>query len=191
MAKIRLINSMRDAILDWMLARHKAKDTRLVDIQDKVVDTVNAAILKRYPADDMAILKKYGATRIDICLKFSDSGRIFGIEFYHNKAAQARLVPVPYAGGCSNSTVYPVSREEAEIIESYAQVERKVNEDFCKKKSEYTSFLYACTTLEGVMEVVNLPREILDRFKVNTQLAAINPDIIEGIKQEFGGEDAS
>jgi hypothetical protein len=87
MAKTRLSNEKRDGLLAWMMKQYDEKHANdLEKPQAKAIKAMNAAIRKKYPEADMAVLRKYNATRRDYCLRFvdSDSNQIFGFDWGYN-----------------------------------------------------------------------------------------------------------
>jgi hypothetical protein len=148
---------------------------------------MNVAIRKKYPEDDMAILRKYDATRKDRCLRFvdSESNQFFGFDWEY-EAEPKELADVPTKRGCRSDDVFPVSPTGREAIEALAIARDDAKQARFLKERDYRSFLESSRFVEDVHEVVPLPEDMQRRYMSGSPLIAVNEDVIASIKKDFG-----
>ena len=98
-----------------MMKQYGEKHMGLLDKpKAKAVKAMNAAIRKKYPEDDMAVLRKYNTTRRDSCLRFVDaeSNRFFGFGWGYGEVPQ-ELADVPALGVVGATTCSRSARRVA------------------------------------------------------------------------------
>jgi hypothetical protein len=184
MAKTRLSNEKRDGLLAWMMKQYDEKHANdLEKPQAKAIKAMNAAIRKKYPEADMAVLRKYNATRRDYCLRFvdSDSNQIFGFDWGYN-AEPAELADVPVRNGCRSDDVFPISPAGREAIEAFGKAREEAREAREQKQRDYYSFLCAYWFVEDVHDVVPLPEDMQRRYMSGSPLVAVNDELLADIE---------
>jgi hypothetical protein len=183
MKKIRLNNTHRD------LLRQYGQDTiaALIDRKEekalyaKLIDGANKAIRKKYPEEHMVVLRQYDLATINYWLKFQfPSGRVDGFSF-DGKDPLADM-PSRYR----SDDVYPVSEAFEKAFDDYAAV-RKLNQDNERTKyAAFESLISSAKTVEDVMEVIELPPDLLERFgRKCTALVALSRDDLTRLKKDF------
>jgi hypothetical protein len=147
---------------------------------------MNTAIRKKYPETDMAVLRKYGVTRQDRCLRFMDteSNQVFGFDWGYG-SIPADLADLPTGNGCRSDDVFPITPASREAIELFNKTREDARETRRQKEQDYYSFLCACRFVEDVHEVVPLPEDMQRRYMSGSPLVAVNDELLAGIKREF------
>ncbi len=199
-AKTRLNKGHKETILEWMEQEKIAKSThseKVVVSMKKAILLINEILRKKYPEEDMVVLRKYKAVRHDYCIRFNipeEVGLVFGfnISCYYNselelqKVASETLADIPNSGGCNSNTVYIATKKIKEAIDVYDNARKDYETFYNKKKSEYASFVNTCRTLEDIESVIPLPADIRQRITgARSELAVINPEILESIADDF------
>lgn len=188
-AKIRLTNTIRDAILEWMMKQHDAKTSPVPAALEAVVTTVRKAIQIEYPEKDMKVLAKYNQVeKVGPTIKFSviDTGRVIGVEFGYDKVKTLDLPMVPKS--LSYNKVHSATVEDEKVINNYIAVKTKYDLERTKTEQQYRSFVYGVRYVEDIMEVVPLPTSLTGNLLAGrTALVAINPEIISKITHDFEG----
>ena len=187
MAKTRFTEDKRNIIYQWMMDQYdKKQEGNVVDkLLEKAINAANKALVKRYPAKDMEVLKKYELTRKDICLTFieEDSQRVFGCNF--ESEVREKFADIPHRGGCNNGVVFPISAAGAKTIEDYDNARQDANKARQQKKQDYRSFLAACKYVDDAHEVVPLPIEMHVRLFSGAAIIPINQELVNSLKNEF------
>jgi hypothetical protein len=187
MTKIRLNKSHRDTIINYGQAViDKSIDRKELDAAyDAILAGVNAAIRKRFPEADMVVLRKHKLETIDFCLKMQfPSGRVDGFAFNHKD--EERICDLPYRRGCGNSDVFAVNEATESAFDSYALLHKSYREERNRKRSNLDALVESAKTLDDVLEVIELPAEVLERLGRKSQaLVALSPDTLSQLKDDF------
>ena len=185
--KIALNNTRREVIRDFGSKHIKStidrrKEQKQLDIMLK---EANAAIRKKYPEPDMAVLRKYDLARVDRCIKFQmPSGRVDGFTF----KADCAMADIPYKKSCvyGNNDVYPVSEAFEKAFDAHAKQRAEADKLENEKYGQFIAFLNACKTVEDVLEVISLPEDIRKRLGADsTALVAVTAETVKSLKQTF------
>lgn len=164
-----------------------------------MISLINPILREKYPEEDMKILRKYGAARVDKCLKFSNEKtyNIYVFDFawrydnqnHHTKYTtliEETLCDVPHTGACNNQIVFKGSEDLQKAISDF-----NVNRDHYininkTKANNYKSFVLSCKYLEEIEAVVPLSEELREVILgKSTALTVINPELINSIKDDF------
>ena len=188
MAKTRLTNEKREAVLTYMMHHYRA---RLPDLTKKIekmkkqlVKEANKMIREKYPESHMKVLRQYKLTTEDRCLRYNnnETGKYFVINFYSEDA----IVDMPYARGCNAHDVFVATDSFDKLYEDWQALKRQNDEDCNKKRVEYRSFINACRNVEDVTEVVPLPPEIMEKLvTTNNAIVAVSQESIVALREEF------
>lgn len=191
--KFRLTKDRRQTLRAYMLTVWGEKNIKIVLEKGlEAIKVINLILRKEYPEADMAILRKYNATRKDTCLRFINPERpanVFGIRLEHLDLIEA-LADIPSSGGCYSNRVFEVAPAHEQIILAYDDAQTKYRSDYNKKWSEYDTFLEACKTLDEVLEATGeLPDSLLIKIGAikseGGALTIMNPELISSIKKDF------
>ena len=189
MSKVRLSNEKRDRILRYMQEQYEAKRDKREEqaaLRD-LLDRINDVLLSRYPAKDMAVLRKYELTRRDYCLKFAvlDTGRVFQINLPSDQVKEA-LAEIPSHRGCYSRETYPCDQALADAADHYLEVKARAEDARRAKYDEYSAFVYAARTLEDIEAIVPLPQDLRAALGATPNaLVAVNENTLASIKQDF------
>lgn len=167
----------------------KNKDSAtLFKIREKVVTALNVAIRKKFPENEMIVLRKYKLTRTDYCMKLVDSvtNAVFGInlEIVSEKEA-TKLADTPTGQGHNSQDVYPMDPKGHALIDEYLSLKEASREERSNKSRDYRSFLSACRYVEDAHEVVPFPKEMQTLLFSGGAIILINKEIIAAIRSEF------
>ncbi len=187
MAKTRMSNDKRETLLNWMMTQYDEKHTAQLDKpKAKALKAINSAIRKKYPESEMAVLRKYGVTRKDRCLRFvdSESNQFFGFDWGWNQEPED-LADVPNGRGCQNNDVFTISPVGREAIEAYTTAKEAAQNARRQKERDYRSFLEASKYVDDVHAVVPLPEDMQRRLMSGAPLIPVNEELIASIKSEF------
>jgi hypothetical protein len=187
MAKTRMSNEKREALLNWMMTQYDEKNSKQFDKpRAKALKAMNSAIRKKYPEADMVVLRKYGVTRKDRCLRFVDaeSNQFFGFDWGYGQEPE-ELADVPNSRGCRSDDVFTVSPAGREAIEALVRAKEDAVTARRQKERDYRSFLEASRYVEDVHDVVPLPEDMQRRFMSGAPLIPVNEELIASIKSEF------
>lgn len=194
MPKTKLSQWKRQVVLEWMekekLENCKMKKDVIKTLQD-LCKQINKVLTKAYPESDMIILKKYGCTTVDYCLKFSclDGSDVFGIQICYSYQDVCGLQAIPYTSGCSKSKIYEAPKTLKAAIEDYKAQDEKWEAFYKEKMKKYRSFLNVCKYVEDIETAITMPEDLKVRINANnTSLVAINPEIVATIKDDFNGK---
>ena len=188
MAKTKLTNEKRDAIVAYMTSRYDAKEdhTARSEAYALLVTLANTAVRAKYPEADMSVFRKYpGASRVDYCLNFqdNDTGRYVRIEFDRTTEA---LADIPCTRGCYSHDTFPAPTALIATYDGWkllADLSIRTRE---AKVQEYRSFVLACKTVEDVEATVPLPADLRQKLTgSNTSLVAVSDEIIADLRAEF------
>jgi hypothetical protein len=202
MAKTRLTETSRQRVLDFMIESLDAKMAKhpVFKLRDRVIAEANKIIRKKYPEDEMLVLRKYKLTRLDNCLRFSvtETGEFFGVTFKSiskkertdSYGFQAKdVADIPSRGGCNDNTVYPVNSKFRALVHDYTTAFDGYMKHLTDKINNYKAFMAASKTIEDVEEVVVLPSDLRTAITGNNSaLIAINDETIANIRADFGGK---
>jgi hypothetical protein len=186
MTKTRLNNTHRDQL---RLYGHE-KITGLIDRTEEkafyalLLDAANQAIRKRYPEEDMLILRRYDATHTDRCVRFQfPSGRVDGFYFLGEETG---LADIPYRRSCTTDAAYAVDAAIEAAFDGYHKTHTANNKEQYKRTSAFDSLIHAARTLDEIMEAIELPPEVLERLgRKSTALVALSSDNLKQLKQDF------
>jgi len=150
----------------------------------QVLVGANQAIRKRYPEEDMAVLRRYQVTHTDGCVRFQfPSGRVDGFYF---PSEEKGLADIPYRRNCTTDAAYPVDAAIEAAFDGYHKARTANDKEQHRRTSAFDSLLRAARTLEEVMEAIELPPEVLGRLgQKGTALVALSSDDLTRLKQDF------
>lgn len=185
--KIPLSNTRRELVREFgsnhikdSIDRNKEQKQLAIMLRE-----ANAAIRKKYPEEEMAVLRKYDLARVDRCLKIQmPSGRVDGFSFN----ADCAVADIAYNRHCSylNSDVFPVSEAFEKAFDLHAQHKSDADKLQQEKYGQFVSFLNACKTVDDVLEVIPLPEDIRKRLGADsTALVAVTPETVKSLKATF------
>ena len=185
--KIKLNKSHRDVIQEYGLKHiastiDRSKEEKQLAI---LLEGANAAVRVKYPEADMVVLRKYKLERTDRCLRFQfPSGRVDGFNFM----ADAKVVDMPYKGGChyGSGDVFPVSEKVEKAFDEYARLKGENDQKLAEKTQQFFSFLAACQFVDEVLDVISLPEDLRKRLgQSSTALVAVTPETVKSLKATF------
>lgn len=199
MAKTNMTHERRAGILEWMYAQYDAKHLpALQKVASKAMAAASKAIRTKYPEADMAVLRKYGATRKDSCIQFmnTDTQQVFGVDFqlrnvrsYIGKSMPeldiSGLADIPSNGGCRSNQVYPISSAGQKAIEDFSKAVDKFNAERTAKFTDYGAFTLACKTVDEFDEAIPLPDDLRTRYMAGGALIHLSEEKIAELKKEF------
>jgi hypothetical protein len=154
---------------------------------ENTIQATNAIIREEYPESDMIVLRKYEATRVDECLKFcqTDTRRVFGVIF-RGFPVKEKLADLPYRHGCYNGQIFGCDAHYEAIADKFDHAVQRRSKVLAKKKAQYGGFLEACRCVEDVEAVIPISEQMRQSIGAPSRaLAALNPDIIHGIRTDF------
>jgi len=186
MTKKTQLNKARRTIIEEYGLKHidlSIDRTQENQLLQQLIGYANEAIRKKYPEDDMAVLRRYGVVRTDHCLRFQfPSGRVDGRSF----PSDAPLADMPQHGGCYSGEVFAVSAECEQVFDAYAaehQANYLLRHD---KNRRFLDFVTASRTVEEVLEVIELPADIRERLgHRSTALVAVSPESVSVLRETF------
>jgi len=186
MTKTRLNNIHRDLLRTYGHDRIGGLIDRSEEkaFYTQLLDGANQAIRKRFPEEDMVILRRYGVAHIDRCVRFQfPSGRVDGFYFPSDETA---LADIPYRSSCTTDAAYPVEAAVETAFDGYHKAHTANNKEQYKRTSAFDSLLHAARTLDEVIEAIDLPPEVLERLgHKTTALVALSSDDLKRLKQDF------
>jgi hypothetical protein len=186
MTKTRLNNTHRELLTTY---GHE-KIASLIDRGEEkafyaqLLGGANQAIRKRYPEEDMVILRRYDATHIDRCVRFQfPSGRVDGFFFPREETA---LADIPYCRSCTSDAAYAVDAAIETAFDGYHKTHTANNKEQHNRLAVFDALIRAARTLEEVMEAIDVPTELLERLgRKTTALVALSSDSLKQLKQDF------
>lgn len=186
MPKTRLNNVHRDQLS----AYGGEKIASLIDRSEEkafyaqLLDATNQAIRKRYPEEDMVVLRRYDAVHTDRCVRFQfPSGRVDGFYFPFDETA---LADIPNRRSCRTDAAYPVDAATEVALDGYQKTHAANDMDQQKRRSVFDALLRAAKTLEEIIEAIDLPIEMLERLgRKATALVALSADDLTRLRNDF------
>lgn len=186
MTKTRLNNAHRDLLSAYGHERIAGLIDRSEEkaFYAQLLDSANQAIRKRYPEEDMAILRRYDAAHIDRCVRFQfPSGRVDGFYFPYEETALADL---PYRRSCTTDAAYPVEAATEAALDGYQKTHAANDKEQQKRISVFDALIRAARTLEEVMEAIDVPPEVQERLgRKTTALVALSTDDLKRLRRDF------
>ncbi len=193
MTKIRLNNTHRDILTTY----GQEKISGLIDrsrekvLYETLLEAANKAIREKYPEEHLVVCRLYELTRTDNCLRFQfPSGRVDGVNFAPVDAS--RICDVPSGRGCYSSDVFPMDKAFEDAYDEHLTLKRANDEEERQRLASFRSLIEASKTLEDVLEVIDLPEDILERFgRKSTALVALSTDTLRTLKRDFAIKQAA
>src|SRR5579864_1885410 len=193
MTKIRLNKTSREILM----AYGQEKIAGLIDrsrekvLYNTLLEGANRAIRAKYPEEHLVICRLYELTRTDYCLRFQfPSGRVDGVNFAPVDAS--RICDVPSGRGCYSADVFPMDKAFEDAYDEHTKLKRANDEEERERNAGFRSLIAASKTLEDVLEVIDLPEDILERFgRKSTALVALSTDTLRSLKQDFAIKQAA
>jgi len=187
MTKIRLNKTSRDILM----AYGQEKIAGLVDrsrekaLYDTLLEAANRAIRVKYPEEHMVVCRLYELTRTDYCLRFQfPSGRVDGYNF--EPKDESRICDVPCGRGCYNNDVFPMDKAFEDTYDEHFRLKRANDAEERERVVSFRSLIEASRTLEEVLEVIELPEDMLERLgRKSTALVALSNDALRSLKRDF------
>lgn len=171
---------MREGLTDFANKNVRAPNADQVDkAYAKAIPLVLAAVAKKYPADDMAVLAKYAKAKPDSCLiGYSETGQQLD---FNCKEADAPVVP----NGYCTSRNYAWSAKCVAAIEDYNLKRDQDREQHHRILADYRALIANYQTVEDVLEVWPAAQAVLQGFlnAANRNLpATLSVEAVERIK---------
>lgn len=192
MAKTRLNNSKKDIVRGFMNKHFidGLDDAKRQKLIDKLIDAINKILRKKYPEQDMVIIRKYNLAHQDDCLKFQDeeSGAVFSLQFgyFCTEEQKKTLADIPYRRGCGSGEVFPCGTKLRAQFDELEKVTKARKDIIKNKRQEYWSFVEACRYVEEIEVVIPLPADLRTTLGQQAQsLVVISPEVINSIKADF------
>ena len=186
MTKIRLNNAHRSLLSTYGQERIAGLIDRTEEkaFYAQLLDATNQAIRKRYPEEDMVVLRRYDAAQVDRCIRFQfPSGRVDGFYFSHEETG---LADAPYCRSCKTDAAYPVDAATESALDGYQKTRATNDKERQKRISAFDSLICASKTLEEVMEAIDLPPDVLERLgRKTTALVALSTDDLKRLRTDF------
>ena len=150
----------------------------------KLLEARNQAIRKRFPEEDMVVLRRYGVTHIDRCIRFQfPSARVDGFYFPHDEAA---LADIPHRSSCTTDAAYAVEADVETAFDGYHKASTANNKEQYKRIAAFDALIHAARTLDEVTKAIDLPPEMLERLgQKATVLVALSSDDLNRLKHDF------
>lgn len=151
----------------------------------KILSFTNSVICKRYPEEDMAILRKYELAGEDTCVKYSfDGGRVDGFNFSQQKGGVPK--DTPKQRYCNNNNVYMTTKEFEKDFREYNKIKTDNEKILYQKKVDCNSLIAYAKYIEDVLEVIKVPKQLEHSLLAkSTSLVAVSPDVIKRIQADF------
>ncbi|UEM08004.1 hypothetical protein JL101_035735 (plasmid) [Skermanella rosea] len=186
MAKLKLSNEKRDGILHYMMHEYRQRrdDTEYKAALEALLAQINKVLRGKYPEKDMEVLRRYGVTRVDRCLKFAvlDTGRVLEVRL----PGDVTVADIPGHAGCYSREVFPCEEALAAAADRYEEMTKQRTDAARDKEGEYRAFVYACRYLEDVEAIVALPERLRASLGATPNaLVAVNEDTLASIRQDF------
>ena len=193
MTKIRLNNTHRDILTTY----GQKKISGLLDrsrekmLYNTLLEAANKAIREKYPEEHLIVCRLYELTRTDYCLRFQfPSGRVDGVHFAPEDAS--RICDVPSGRGCYSTDVFPMNKAFEDAYDEHIKLKRANDDEERERNAGFRSLIAASKTLEDVLEVIDLPEDILERFgRKSTALVALSTDTLRNLKRDFAIKQAA
>jgi hypothetical protein len=187
MTKIRLNNTHRDILMTY----GREKIAGLIDrsrekvLYNTLLEAANKAIRDKYPEEHMVVCRLYELTRTDYCLRFQfPSGRVDGYNFAPED--ETKICDIPSCRGCYSGDVFPMDKVFEDAYDEHIKLKRANEEEERKRVASFRSLIESSRTLDEVLEVVDLPTDILERLgRKSTALVALSTDVLHGLKRDF------
>ena len=116
---------------------------------NRAADLVGADTLKKYPLDEMEVLKKYSVAEVDYCIKGGDPRGVFQRFVFEDDDDRAPLVPVAY---CSSRSV-PFSSKTSAAIQKLELSNDAYQKKFERILRDYRALIEGSRYFEDVLEV--------------------------------------
>lgn len=150
---------------------------------------VRAAVEKKYPPADMAVLKKYDSTREDRCIRLNLAfGGVVGFDF-RNDDTPWPVRPTGYF--CT--TMYPLDEAATRLYEAHKNAEEALVLKRERIVGDFDKLISHSKTLEEIETVWPGASKLRERIKANVPVT-LSQDVVERIKATLataeGGGDA-
>lgn len=181
MAKLRLNKEMREALTQFASANVSVPDAdkRADKAYSIALPLVLAAVAKKYPETDMAVLAKYKLSEPDKCLiGYSENSQQLT---FICRTGDAPIVP----NGYCHARNYSWSAKCASAIEEYNFAAEQAKDERRKVLRDYDVLIASYQTAEDVLEVWPAAQTVLQGFlnAANRNLPAALPvEAIERIR---------
>lgn len=160
MPKTRLTKEVRDQ-LERLAKRSlvcEAEAAAERAAYDVIAPLVMTLVLKRFPARDMRILKKYEVARADTCIRLVNDGG--GIEVFHFNEGEGPVVPSRYCS--SRNFIAP-----AETLAALGEWEKARDAHKLAKQAavaKYRAVINGARNAEDILEVWPASSVVLNQF---------------------------
>lgn len=181
MAKLRLNKEMREALVAFAEANAVSPtyDKKADKAYATAIPLVLAAVTKKYPVADMAVLERYDLAKPDKCLiGYSDAGQQLT---FNCREADAPVVPKGY----SHSRNYAWPAKTVAAIEEHNLLTAQARDERAKIVRDYRTLVASYQTAEDVLDVWPAAQVCLQGFMnaANRNLPASLPvEAIERIR---------
>lgn len=186
MAKTRLNVGHRDALRHFAStnincdAEQKARDKAYA----KAAKAVRAAVEKRFPVRDMAILEKYSVASPDKCIKGGNPAGAF-VRFSFDHKDDGPLCP---SRSCGTRSI-PFDQATCDAIDSLQKANDVLEKARTAKYAAYKSLVASAVTFEEVLEIWPAAEALRERICArSTALVALSDDIRQFIQTDNAGK---
>jgi hypothetical protein len=186
MASIRLNKTHRDVLMTFAKANVSCPDEQSVrdEHYNHAANGVKADVEKRFPAKDMAVLKKYGVAGPDYCINGGTPEGMFLRFDFDREDPRAPLVPGRY---CSTRSI-PFSSETASAIMECDRADEVLAKARKTKMEAYKALIFSARTYEEILDVWPAAAALSDRIgSPSTAVVALSEDVARLIRKDNAG----
>lgn len=189
--KNKLLNQRDRDLLYKFAAEHisapaekQAVDTSYEKCKQFVLATVN----KAFPPADMKVLEKYGAARVDCCIRFGGPYDHESVFQFRDDDKSAPLLP--RYNDCS-SRQYDWTTDERKALNAHVLAVRKLHAALAAKREDYRKLIVGCRTFNEVTTIwpaaEKLRNTIIPATVEQRALAVLSEEAIARIKADNAG----
>lgn len=139
---------------------------------------VMSAAHVKYPAKDMAVLKKYDCAREDHCIRIAAESLVTQFDIKLDDAGVLR----PQYHGCRPIPCDDVTRQAVETWRTAVTINKEALD---QKRRDYRGLIRAARTFEEIVEVWPEAEELRQSIcQGSTAMTVFSPELVERIRQD-------
>jgi hypothetical protein len=186
MASKRLNVGHRDALkglADKLIAQ--TTDTSALDAAYTVVaKTVNKLMEKRYPAEDMAVLKRYGQAQADSCIYVSTGGSDYDRFSFR---ADDPLIPIRPGSRntCNNRTPLYLEGKDGEAWAAYRAAKKADEDGRQQRRNDFHTLINHALTFEELLALWPAADALRERILGTSRaISVMSEDVVARIRAD-------
>jgi hypothetical protein len=188
MAKTRLLRHHRDTLRAFAREKVQIKkeyQVALDKLKAKIDKMVISWITKNFPPKDMAVLKKYDCTVLDMCINFMVPETTLAVQWQFSDDMKDSIPHMPYRASCSYRTrIHDGGTELPKLIDEYNKLKNKAEDDRRNRISDYRSLIESCRNYEDILEIWPEAKELEQRITGYALPSVVSDEMIARIKAD-------